>query len=218
MNKSFREFYNQQLIEAPLPDDWDGDVFSERVPFAKRIQYAKQRAAKAGAGSSRVAFVIPYQGRQTVLKVAKNGKGMAQNEAEVDMFNDYYLTGLGITIPMIDYDEKNGTPTWIHTEFAQKAKPGDFVKACGASLDVLIKSALYQCGKSKFNPGVIDDENELLYSLTNLIGNYDIPHGDFTRIANWGIWNGEPVIIDLGLSSDVLEQHYSPKRANNRGW
>lgn len=213
--QTFREFYNKKLIESPLPDDWDGDIFDERISFAKRINYAKERAAKVGAGSSRVAFVIPYQGRQTVLKIAKNVKGMAQNSAEVDMFNDYYLTGLEITIPMIDYDEKNSSPTWIHTEFAQKAKPSDFVKACGASLDVLIASALYGCGKTRINPGKIDEENELLTSLIDLIGNFDIPHADFNRIANWGIWQGSPVILDLGLSSEVLADHYTPKRKNN---
>ncbi len=216
MRKTFREFYYETLLETPLPDDWDAALFNERVPFAKRIRYAKERAARVGSGSSRVAFVIPYEGRQTILKIAKNRKGTAQNQAEADMMNDYYLRDLGIAIPMIDYDEKNPEPTWIHTEFAQKAKDSDFIKACGGTLNDLLANALRGCGKqgtrghySSGNPDKIDDENELAYGLTNLIGNYDIPSGDFSRLANWGIYNGQPVIIDLGLSSDVQAKHYS---------
>lgn len=217
MKQTFRDFYNQKLIETPLPDDWDGALFNERVPFAKRIKYAKERSARLGAGSSRVAFEIPYEGRRTVLKVAKNVKGMAQNEAEAEMLNDYYLTSLGITIPIIDYDEAGNRPTWIHTEFAAKAKDSDFIKACGGTLNDLLAFSIRAAGKSGQrgyysvgNPDKItDDENELAYGLTNLIGNYDIPTGDFGRLANWGMYQGSPVIIDLGLSSDVLKQHYS---------
>lgn len=216
MTQTFREFYNQNLLETPLPDDWDDAVFNERIPFAKRVKYAKERSARLGAGSSRVAFEIPFEGRRTVLKIAKNVKGMAQNEAEAEMLNDYYLRGLDITIPMIDYDEANGRPTWIHTEFANKAKDSDFIKACGGTLNDLLAHALRASGKagdrghySTGNADKIDDENELAYGLTNLIGNYDIPSGDFSRLANWGIYQGSPVIIDLGLSSDVMQQHYS---------
>ena len=217
MRQSFKEFhYGRLLNEAPLPDDWDGAIFNDRIPFAKRIKYARERAAKLGAGSSRVAFVIPYQGRQTVLKVAKNRKGVAQNEAEVDMLKDYYLQSLNITIPMIDYDTANSEPTWIHTEFAQKAKDSDFIKACGGRLDDLVANALRASGRqglrghySAGNPDKVDDENELAYGLANLIGNYDIPSGDFRRLVNWGIYNGKPVIIDLGLSSEVMKTYYS---------
>lgn len=219
--KTFKQF----LKETPLPEDWDDALFDERVPFAKRIRYAQERAAKAGTGSSRVAFIIPYEGRQTVLKVAKNKKGIAQNEYEAQMLGDYYLKDLGITIPMIDYDEKNGEPTWVHTEFATKAKHSDFVKACGESLQTLLGKACQLCGRPELwrhyngDPNKIDDENHLADGLMNLIGNYgDVPVGDFSRLANWGMYNGSPVIIDLGLSSEVLKNHYSPKPKRERTW
>jgi len=37
-------------------------------------------AKRLGGGSSRVAFLIDYQGRKTILKVAKNNKGLAQSQ------------------------------------------------------------------------------------------------------------------------------------------
>lgn len=210
--------FKQFLREAPLPEDWDDAMYNERVPFAKRVKYARERAKAVGSGSSRIAFVIPYEGRQTVLKIAKNRKGIAQNDYETQMLGDWYLKGLEITIPMIDYDEANEIPTWLHTEFATKAKQSDFIKACGADLDTLIGKACMMCGKPNLyrmyrgDPNKIEDDNHLADGLMNLIGNYgDIPVGDFSRLANWGIYKGSPVIIDLGLSSEVLSQHYSPK-------
>lgn len=219
--QTFKEFHQQRqeaLFEAPLPDEWDDALFNERIPFAKRLRYAQERAQKMGAGSSRVVFEIPYEGRSTILKLAKNPKGMAQNEAEVQALGDWYLKNLGITIPMIDYDEKNERPTWIHVEKAQKAKDSDFKRACGGSLRDLMTFACQSAGKKGFFGGdanKVDPDSDLAMGMSDYVGSYDVPLGDLGRLANWGIYKGEPVLIDVGLSSDVLQQHYSPKpRAN----
>ena len=47
-----------------------------------------------------------------------------------------------------DYDEKSSSPTWIHTEFAQKAKPSDFVKEFGGTLLDLINYTKIKFQKS----------------------------------------------------------------------
>lgn len=209
MHKSFKQF----LIETPLPDDWDAALFNPRIPFAKRVRYAKERASKLGAGSSRVAFAIPYEGRQTVLKVAKNIKGAAQNEEEATLMGDWYLRNLGIVIPMIDFDEANDKPTWIHTEFATKPKKSDFVKACGVDLPTLILYAELVSGRvrtayaraSELN---VNEESELAQAMVDFVGNYThVPTGDLKRMANWGIYNGNPVIIDLGLTDSTLQYY-----------
>jgi len=211
---------SELLSEAPLPDDWDKSVYKPQTSFAQRIRYAQERAKKMGAGSSRVAFEIEYEGRPTILKIAKNKKGLAQNEFEAQMFSDYYATGLGITIPMIDYDEEHEQPTWIHTEKAEKIAPQSFKRIFGFTPEVLARYVDWATGKlhnritgeeeQLFNEIVNDeDKYELLHSLVDLVGNYGLPMGDFTRAANWGMYKGHPVIIDLGLSQDVYKQHYS---------
>ena len=182
--------FSQYLTEAPLPDDWDDAIYNPRIPFAKRIRYAQERAQKAGAGSSRVAFIIPYEGRRTVLKVAKNKKGMVQNEVEAQKLEDWYLRNLGIIIPLIDYDEQNSQPTWIHTEFATKAKQSDFIKETGVPLETLIAYAEKTSGKKQshirsYDFSKVNEESELVQSIVDLVGNYDLPTGDFTRLANW---------------------------------
>lgn len=219
--------FKKYLIEMPLPADWDKDKMGTRNSFASKIRYAKERAQQIGTGSSRVAFVIPYKGRNTVLKVAKNSKGLHQNEYEADKLGDWYLKDLGITIPMIDYDEEDDQPSWIHTEFAFKAKPSDFMKAFGMSVEKLIIAAELMAGKRQpssnerewMNNTLNDmmEDNELFSGFVNLIGNYDIPIMDFSRLANWGIYNGYPVIIDLGLSNDIWANLYQ-KKAQPSQW
>lgn len=206
--------FKQFLKEAPLPDDWDSAIYSPNVPFAKRIKYAQERAQKAGAGSSRVVFIIPYQGRQTVLKIAKNKKGAAQNEAEAELLSDWYLKGLNITVPLIDYDESSSYPTWLHVEYASKAKPSDFIKQCGGTLNDLLAYAAKVAGRRDWhrggNPERINEESDLASSMVDLVGNYtQLPMGDFSRVANWGIYNGNLVIVDIGLTQDVFDSHYS---------
>jgi hypothetical protein len=113
------------IQEAPLPDEWEQDQMQVRkgTTFQSRIQYARQMAQRLGTGSSRIAFVIEYQGRPTVLKVAKNRKGLAQNREEASILDDGYLGQLDIVIPLIDYDTESGQEvSWIHTEMAQPVK------------------------------------------------------------------------------------------------
>lgn len=207
-------------MEVPLPDDWDKDVYNPTVSFAQQIRYATERASKVGTGSARVAFNIAYQGRPTVLKIAKNKKGLAQNEHEANTFGDYYVKDLGITIPMIDYDEANDPARWIHTELAQKIKPNQFKQFFGVphgDIPVVIDQGT---GNVKLKSRHKDEYEEILWNednphhnyisaLVNLCGNYDIPPGDFGRLANWGLYKSRPVIIDLGLSTEIYKLHYS---------
>ena len=115
------EFLNESTVdEMALPADWDPAALGHDKTFKSRLEYALQRAPRLGGGSSRVAFVIPDQGRETVLKIAKNRKGIAQNEAEVEILEDGYLGKMDIVIPLIDYDKRNPQPIWIQTEKANK--------------------------------------------------------------------------------------------------
>lgn len=209
---SFKQFL---LKESPLPDDWDKDQFTDKTSFKKQLKYALERAQKMGAGSSRVAFKINYQGRPTILKIAKNRKGLAQNAQEVNILNDGYLSKLDIMIPMIDYDDRSNNSRWIHVEFANKAKESDFIKECGVSLNDLVDYCEYKAKGttgSRFIDRIkskIDEESDLVQNLMTFIGSLDVPTGDYRRLSNWGVYNGKLVIIDVGLSQDILDNYYS---------
>jgi hypothetical protein len=215
------------LDEMPLPADWDPQQMRQQsTTFKSRLAYALERAKKLGTGSSRIATVIEYQGRPTVLKIAKNAKGLAQNSVEADILGDGYASQLGILIPLIDYDEQNREPSWIHTEMATKASEKQLCNMMKCdNLHQLVNMAYAITGKKRYvgtyqsyidhmqqagkSEQDIETMSEYANTLADLNSNFDIELADFARAANWGIYQGKPVIIDAGFNSNVLSQYYS---------
>ena len=212
---------NETITETPLPDDWDKTVFTPQQSYKKRLEYAIARAQKLGKGSSRTTVEIEYEGRQTALKVAHNKKGAAQNAAEASILDDGYVRQLGITIPIIDYDEQHAEPTWIHMEKAQKATEKTLCALLKTpSLNTLIDCAVYtmmgedndsivEYVRTNF-PNEDDVQTFLEFSdaLMDLSHNFKLNLADFRRAANWGIYNGSPVLIDVGFTEEVKKKHY----------
>lgn len=199
----------KELIqETPLPDDWDREVFSDRGSYAKMIRYAKERAEQVGRGSSRVAVKVPYQGRDTVIKVATNRKGLVQNDQESQLLDDWYIESLGIVIPMIDYDEESTQPRWMHTEFAEKISQKQLERFFdGVDMNTITLYLEKIQGRRRTSIDVPESlhENETFIRLNDLISNYGLPALDLARKANWGLYQGEPVIIDLGFTDITAE-------------
>lgn len=223
-----KEFLN----EVPLPPDWDPEKLNLRQTYKNRIKYALDRAKRIGGGSARVAMIIEYEGRPTVLKVAKNYKGLKQNQAELDILNDSYLGNLPIVIPLIDYDKENVQPVWIQTELAKRVNTATVEKLLHTPYmflilnkvrnilgqrkpheidDKKIKEKYFEPNpRKKWNPTEKDYEQfeEYASEIADLIGNSELEVGDLGAGSNWGIYNGRPVIIDLGLSKDVWQKYY----------
>jgi hypothetical protein len=212
------------IDEMPLPADWDPQQMRQQTTsFKSRLAYALERAKKLGTGSSRVATIIEYEGRPTVLKIAKNAKGLSQNSVEADILSDGYASQLGILIPIIDYDEQNREPSWVHTEMAQKVTEKQLCVLMGCkNLSQLISLAHGIAGKKGLTyqsvvqylrrDGNSEEEIEKMTdyanTLADLNNSFDVELGDFTRAANWGLYQGKPVIIDVGFNSNVLNQYY----------
>lgn len=210
------------LNEAPLPDTWDKQVFTPQTSYAAKIKYAVERAQKLGKGSSRTVFEIEHEGRPTVLKVAHNAKGMAQNEAEANILDDNYIQQTGIVIPLIDYDTEHDQPVWVHVEKAQKATKKQLctIMQCG-ELYWLVDTAIQAYSQKGHD---YSKEVMALYNTTNredidtffqyvdqmqLLMSIGVNIHDFTTPQNWGLYQGEPVVIDLGFTNDVQSKYYS---------
>lgn len=220
------EFLKEVIIdEMPLPADWDSSQYSKGTTFKQRLAYALERAKKLGTGSSRVATIIDYEGRPTVLKIAKNQKGLAQNSVEADILSDGYASQLGILIPIIDYDEQNREPTWVHTELATKVSEKQLCQIIKCeSLHQLVNLAYAITGRKKYvgsyqsyidymkekgkSEQDIETISDYAHTLADLNNSFDVELGDLTRAANWGMYNGKPVVIDVGFNSNVLNQYY----------
>ena len=212
------------LFETPLPADWDKEVYTKNVSFKKKIEYAIARAEKIGSGSSRIAFEIEYKGRPTILKIAKNPKGLAQNKEEADILSDNSVSS--ICIPIIDYDEDNDEPIWLHCEKADKATAAKLCKAmCVPDLQTLVLAAngngnAMQARMSDSARAEIENFNadndakleiayEYIDELAELAANFNVELGDFKRPANWGFYKGEPVVIDVGFTEYTKLKYYS---------
>ena len=201
------------ITEAPLPDTWDQTIYSKPASFKERVAYAVSQAQKLGTGSSRVVVNIEYQGRPTALKIAKNNKGLAQNNAEVSILNDGYASKLDILIPLIDYDKEHTEPVWLQTEMATKVTSDSKLAAmigCKRMFDLY----RYLMALKDGDQDAIDNTEERLQMggcnidllqeygnrIFDLVQNFGLKIGDLDLIANWGIYNGKPVIIDVGFT------------------
>lgn len=214
----------EEVDEMALPVDWDPTALGHDKTFKSRLDYALQRAPRLGGGSSRVAFVIPDNGRETVLKIAKNNKGMAQNEAEADILDDGYLGKLDIVIPLVDYDKTSREPVWIQTEKANKVSRVKLAKMLHAGGKWPMTNFLYAVenklgSRQKYMPSLDDIKKDMLDSgsteqdieifmdyvdqVAVLVSSSSLLAGDFGNPANWGEYQGRPVIIDLGYTESV---------------
>ena len=213
------------IDEAPLPADWDESQYSPGTTFKQRLTYTLARANKLGTGSSRIATTIEFQGRWTVLKIAKNRKGLAQNAVEAEILGDGYASQMGILIPLIDYDKQNAEPTWIQTELATKATESQLCKAmkCRSLMELafMAESIAGKVSKNRSPDLILDSMRKSGYSeedletfkeyadkLAELYSSFNLELGDFSVKGNWGMYRGNPVIIDVGLNTAVLNKHY----------
>ena len=219
---------NEVFLEAPLPDDWDASELGPKNSFERRLMYALDRAEKLGTGSSRVAMIIEYQGRDTVLKVAKNKKGFGQNAAEVSILKDGYAQQMGLLIPLIDFDGDHGNIHWVQTEKAEPIQSAQqLAKLLGvAKVEHIIGLAEFVEGNRRhryympvsffrsaqreagFNDDQIDDAMNIANDIAELKRSYDLVTDDLLNHRNWGIWKGKPVIIDLGFTHAVHQNYY----------
>jgi hypothetical protein len=217
------------ISEAPLPPDWDHSEMGKNTSFKSRLSYALERAKRLGTGSSRVATIIEYEGRPTVLKIAKNRKGIAQNLAEMDILNDgYVINNIDIVIPFIDADFENYH--WIQTEMAKPIKtkndeaqllsllhvPGlhhliSYCHALHGTNRNIYGTAQHQEQKLR-NLGVTDENIEKIANVASQIvdlkSSFNVLLTDLGTPRNWGIFNNKPVIIDVGFTDAVQPMYF----------
>ena len=90
----------ENIVSEDYPQSFDMKFFKTLQSFASRKKYCDEHLKKIAQGSSRIVYYID---NEKVLKLAKNKKGLAQNEIEIDYSDDYMLTG--IVAPVYDYHE-----------------------------------------------------------------------------------------------------------------
>lgn len=198
------------------PSSWNIEVFKNLKSFAKRVSYCNQHLQRISSGSSRIVYKIDDE---KVLKLAKNRKGLAQNEQEISVGNDYYLDDLVATV--FESDPQN---LWVEMELARKVTPKIFADIVNVNFDEYCQALRYYHREVTGNRGPISRydmkpenmdelwENEFVSRMLDYIGNYAPPVGDLCAPSTYGVVkrNGKEqiVMVDFGLNQEVYDSHY----------
>ena len=215
LSESLTSALIENLMGEEYPSTFNMDQFKALKSFAERVRYCTQHLKRISSGSSRIVYFVDDT---KVLKLAKNKKGLAQNEIEAGYSKYQDLSG--VVAQTFDYDEHN---LWVEMELAKPVRKGDFKRITGYSFEDYC-NAINNYGNdvnfSKYYHKIPMDkdllasmwENEFVYGMFDYIGNYGVPVGDLTRLSSYGIvkrdGNDIIVLIDFGLTSDVYDSYY----------
>jgi ADP-Ribosyltransferase in polyvalent proteins len=203
----------EEIMDEDYPSSFDMEHFKSLRKYAERVKYCDQHLKKISSGSARIVYIID---NEKVLKLAKNEKGVAQCEVEIQWGNDSYFGGiLARTI------DSHPDGLWVEMELARKVKKGDFKTLAGFNFDDLntyLRNAEQQMKGRRpmfsIDPEVKEtmEQNEFVTELVNLMNSMDAPAGDMTRLNSYGIVkrNGHDtiVLIDFGLTNQVYSDYY----------
>lgn len=208
------------LFTEAIDSEFDYDELKQLNSYSAKVKYCKQHLGMPiGNGSSRICFQIDDQ---WILKLAKNAKGIAQNEVEGQ--EDYYKSSMCI-FPIIDY-EKSDTEnyTFLISEYVLLAKQKDFKVCLGISFnkfcEFIYQSASQYMRKSyiirEYMPwdtfSQMEEESDTLHDFNEYLTNYRIPCGDICRLANLGMVlrdkTPQIVVLDSGFDDNVAKKHY----------
>jgi hypothetical protein len=202
----------QRDIDEDYPLSWNIEEFKKLKSFNKRIKYCEQNLQRISSGTSRIVYKID---ETKVLKLAKNEKGIAQNNTEIN-FSEDYLWDM-VVAKLFDHDEDG---LWVEMELARKVTTSIWNNIVGIPIDIFRDGTRFmeqQKGKTLYRlkePERMEElyENDFTSTILDLIANYDVGSGDFGKLSTYGLVNrdgkDEIVIIDYGLTNEVYNSYY----------
>lgn len=213
MKKSQLKQLIREILSEEYPKNFSMEEFNKIPSYRGKIQYVQSLLQRISSGSSRIVYKIDDE---KVLKLAKNKKGLAQNEVEGTP--DYMRDSLGIFAKVFSVDENNFY--WIEMELAKKVSKSRFKELTGFTIEEMDLLMRYLYARSKNRVVNLDPklkerafkEDSYYLNIEDFVANFNFNPMDFTRLNSFGevSRDGEPtiVIIDYGLSNDVWATYY----------
>lgn len=171
--------------------------------YQARKKYSEKNLKHLSSGSSRIVYETPDH---TIVKLAKNDKGVAQNKAEANpKMKSKFLNKI------IGNAKKY---SWIETHYLDKITEKDFKKMTGIEFEDFGDSIRYGLKKvsdsSKSKPKNFDEvsKSEIYKEMKRIGEKFELMPGDIARISSWGTKDNNPILIDAGLTKDVYEEFY----------
>jgi hypothetical protein len=167
-----------------------------------RVEYAERNLDHLSSGTSRVVFTLP--GKKEVLKLAKNDRGVAQNEAEAGLTCKY----VNKTLQACPNDY------WKTSPFLDKITEKEFEKLTGANFKDFGNALEYELrdvsGSKVDKPKNLDKMKELdiFKELVKLGKKHQLMPADMSRISSWGKIDDHPTLLDAGLTREIYDEFY----------
>jgi uncharacterized protein YpmB len=172
--------------------------------FAARKKYAEKNLEHLSSGSSRIVYLTKDH---TIVKLAKNDKGVAQNEAEANpkMKGKFLNKVLGCA----------DNHAWIEVCYLEKITEKEFEEMTDIKFDDFGEAIRYGLRKISSNkdlekPNNFDEvsKSALYKEVQEVAEEFKLLPGDIARISSWGEKDGHPVLIDAGLTRDIYDEYY----------
>lgn len=171
--------------------------------YQAKIKYLEKNLKHLSSGSSRIVYETFDK---TIVKLAKNDKGIAQNKAESNpkMKSKFLNEILGYA--------KNFS--WIETQYLDKITEKEFKKMTNIEFSDFGEAIGYGLKKisdsSKDKPKNFDkvSKSEIYKEMKRIGEKFKLMPGDIARISSWGTRNGNPILIDAGLTKEVFDKFY----------
>jgi hypothetical protein len=172
--------------------------------YNARKEYAEKNLEHLSSGSSRIVYLSPDK---TIIKMAKNDKGLAQNEAECNpKMKSKFLN------EVISHAKNY---VWMETHYLDKITEKEFEEMTGLDFDDFGESIRYGLKDVSGNKDIEKPENfdkveksEIYKEMKKIGAQFKLMPGDLARISSWGTKDGRPVLIDAGLTADVFADYY----------
>lgn len=202
-------FFHSLATEEELPDDSkDLKTILKNLEslenYNSRKEYAEKNLKHLSSGSSRLVYETPDK---TILKLAKNDKGIAQNKAESNpKMKSKFLN------EVLDYAKDY---SWMETHYLDKITTKQFEKMTGLKFDDFGEAIRYGLknvsgNTDKEKPKNLDkvEKCEIYKEMKKIGDQFKLMPGDLARISSWGTKDGRPILIDAGLTKDVFAEFY----------
>lgn len=211
----------ESLIGEDYPEIFNMEEFKLINDVQDRYEYAIDHGLyPIGSGTGRAVYKIDDE---KVLKIAKNPKGIAQNQAETIASEDIDINEIFAKI-----FEKHPKHLWHEMELARKLQQhvweaimkvpfDDFNVTLGDFHSRVVRpqsEIKYTKELSRISEETLQTiyDSSLFKGLTNYMQKYNVPVGDLTQLDSYGLvkrdGNYTIVLIDYGLTWEIYDEYY----------
>ncbi len=175
----------------------------ELETYNARKEYAEDHLEHLSSGSSRLVYLTDDN---TVVKLAKNDKGVEQNKVESRPMNSRFINKI---------ISKSPNCIWIETQYLKKITVDEFKKMAGVDFSNFCDIILYMLKDvadiEATKPKTFDEfkDCEILQEMKRLGEKYKLMPGDMVRISSWGKTKDDQlVLMDAGLNRHLYDSLY----------